>query len=68
MLTRRSAPCEIRAATPTEHGFRFVPKVDEGRMRGRAHLVVRRRRARLTALSQALLAQVALDRERGAAP
>lgn len=37
-------------------------------MRGRAHLVVRRRRARLTALSQALLAQVALDRERGAAP
>ena len=68
MLTRRFRPDREYGAAPSSDGFRFVPCLNEGRMRGRARLLGRRRRARLTILAQALLAQLALDRERAGGP
>lgn len=48
----------------SEIGFRFVPNLNETRMRGRARVVRLRRCARLNDLQRQLLGRLALDRER----
>lgn len=68
MLSRRQLTRISNGAGLSRESSRFVPKLNETCMRGRSPLLGRRRRARLTALRHSLLAQLALDRERGEAP
>jgi hypothetical protein len=68
VLSRRISLDSRDGAGLIQPSSRFVPKVNETCLRGRARLLGRRRRARLTALQRRLLARLCLDRERGPAP